>query len=369
MDTYRPTWAEIDLRAIRHNYHSIRGAVPKDVKIMAVVKANAYGHGSIEVAKTLEEESVDYLGVATLDEAIKLRQADINAPILILGSVFPHEAKAAAENNVTLTLCTDELLNELQKEKIKIKVHIKIDTGMGRIGIWHEEAAEFAKKVKTSCPDIDIEGVYTHFSIAGRDKFFTQYQIDSFNNVVSKLASEGIEIRIKHAANSIGLVDWKNAHFNMVRPGIIIYGVYPKFNFHKLLKLKPAFSLRTKVAFLKEVTAGRSISYGRTFITQSPTRIATLPIGYADGYGRILSGKAKVLIRGHLAPVVGKVTMDQTMIDVGHIRDAKAGDDVILIGRQFMNEITIEELSKLAGTIPYELLTAITYRVPRKFIK
>ena len=369
METYRPTWAEIDLKAIRYNYNAIKRLLSPKVKIMAVVKANAYGHGSIEVSKALEKEKVFYLGVATLDEAMTLRDAGVKAPILILGTVFPHEAEVAAQNNATLTLCNEELLKVLNENKLKIKVHIKVDTGMGRIGVWHEDAQDFVRKVSQSGKHIEIEGIYTHFSIAGRDKFFTQYQIDSFENLVKRLEDESIFIPLKHAANSIATVDWKNSHLNMVRPGLIIYGMYPKRNFPRLIKLKPAFTLKTKVAFLKDVSSGRSISYGRTYIIDSPTKIGTLPIGYADGYGRILSNKAKVLIHGRFASVVGKVTMDQTMVDLGHIKDVKVGDEVVLIGKQKSEEIKIEELSRLAGTIPYEIVTGVTSRVPRIYIK
>jgi len=364
---YRPTIAEIDLDAIRYNYHQIKNRLSKDTRVMSVVKANAYGHGIVEVSRALEKLKIRYLGVATLDEALTLRKAKIKAPILILGSVLPEEAEAAVKEKITLTLCNKELLAALKKiakKHLKPKVHIKIDTGMGRIGVWHEDAMDFILDLKKE-KDIEVEGIYTHFSIAGRDKFFTQYQIDSFEKIISRLERVGIHIPLKHAANSIACVDWKKSHLNMVRPGLIIYGIYPKRNFPRLIKLKPAFSLRTKIVFLKKTPPGRSISYGRTYITQAHTKIASLPIGYADGYGRILSNKAEILVKGHRAPVVGKVTMDQTMIDVGHIKNVKVGDEVILIGKQKKEEIRIERLARLAGTIPYELVTGITSRVPR----
>ena len=367
MITYRPTWAEIDLKAIRHNCKAIRDIVGKDTHIMAVVKANAYGHGIVEVSKVLEKLKMRYLGVATLDEALTLRKAKIKLQILILGSILPEEAETAVKNDITLTLCNNELLKALKniaKNKLKPKVHIKIDTGMGRIGVWHENATEFIIDVEKT-KKIEIEGVYTHFSIAGRDKFFTQYQIKSFYDILSGLEALKISIPFKHAANSIACVDWKKSHLNMVRPGIIIYGIYPKRNFPRLIRLKPAFSLKTKIAFIKNTPPGRSISYGRTYITQSNTKIATIPIGYADGYGRILSNKAEVLVKGRRAPVVGKVTMDQAMIDVGHIRNLKVGDEVTLLGRQKGEEIRVEKLARLAGTIPYEIVTGITSRVPR----
>jgi len=370
--SYRPTWAEIDLGAIKYNTRSIRSILGKETNIMAVVKANAYGHGIVEVSKALEDLRISYLGVATLDEALALRLAKVKLPILVLGSVLPEEAKEAVRNNITLTLCNKELLKALKNtagNKKKPKVHIKVDTGMGRIGVWHEKAIEFILEVKSKCKHVDIEGIYTHFSIAGRDKFFTQYQIDSFDDILSSLEKLKISIPFKHAANSIACVDWKKSHLNMVRPGIIIYGIYPKRNFPRLIKLKPAFSLKTKISFIKDTPPGRSISYGRTYITQAHTKIATLPIGYADGYGRILSNKAEVLVKGCRAPVIGKVTMDQTMIDVGHMKGVKVGDEVVLIGKQRRDEIKIERLARLAGTIPYEIVTGITNRVPRVYLK
>lgn len=371
MTMYRPTWAEIDLGAIRHNCKTIQNAVGKGIGMMAVVKANAYGHGIVEISKTLEKMKIEYLGVATLDEALTLRRAKVGLPILILGSVLPEEARAAVKNNITLTLCNPELLRALKNiagKKLKPRVHVKVDTGMGRIGVWHEKAIEFIVNIRKN-KNIDIEGIYTHFPIAGRDRSFTKCQMDAFEKVIARLKRLGISIPLKHAANSIACVDWKKSHLNMVRPGIIIYGIYPKRNFPSLIELKPAFSLKTKIVFLKNTPPGRSISYGRTYITKSHTRVATLPIGYADGYGRILSNKAEVLVKGRRAPVIGKVTMDQAMIDVGHVKGVKVGDEVVLLGRQKTEEIRIERLARLAGTIPYEIVTGITSRVPRLYKK
>ena len=364
---YRPTWAEIDLSAVKYNHKKILSLLGNNTKIMAVVKANAYGHGIVEVSRVLEKLRTAYLGVATLDEAMVLRNAKIKLPILILGSILPEEAETAVKNNITLTLCNKELfkkLASLSSKKIKPKVHIKIDTGMGRIGVWHEDAMNFIKYVSDN-KEIEIEGMYTHFSIAGRDKFFTRYQIKSFERIISALKDNKIIIPLKHAANSIACVDWREAHLNMVRPGIIIYGIYPKRSFARSLKLKPAFSLKTKIAFIKSTPPGRSISYGRTHIVQTYTKIATIPIGYADGYGRILSNKAEVLVNGHRVPLVGKVTMDQAMVNVGSIKNVKVGDEVVLIGKQKNEEIRLERLARLAGTIPYEIVTGITSRVPR----
>ena len=367
---YRPTWAEVNLNSIAFNFRQIRDLVGRKVKTMAVVKANAYGHGIVEVSRALNKEGVDYLGVASIDEALALRRGKVNSPILVLGSVLPHEISAALKHNISLTLSSHELFKAIKKlansRGIKAKVHVKVDTGMGRIGIWHEEALNFIKEVYNS-PHIDLEGLYTHFSIAARDKVFTQGQIELFEHLINEAQKDNIDIPYKHAANSIATVNFKRSHMNLVRPGLIIYGMYPKRGFERLIKLKPALSLKTKIVFLKRTSPGRSISYGRTYITQKYTKVATLPIGYADGYGRVLSNKAQVLVRGERAPVIGKVTMDQTMVDVGHIKNVKVGDEVVLIGRQGGEWIKAEKLARLAGTIPYEIICSITDRVPRKY--
>ncbi|MFA6142874.1 MAG: alanine racemase [Candidatus Omnitrophota bacterium] len=367
---YRPTWAEIDMRAIAHNYRQVRKLVGKSTNIMVVVKANAYGHGTVEISAVLEKLGVNYLGVATTDEAVRLRDHGIRTPILVLGSVLPEEVKVLIEKNITLTLCESNILDEIKKEAFscgaKAKVHIKIDTGMGRIGIWHEEALNFVKNLAQE-KDIVIEGIYTHFSSAGRDDFFTNYQIEAFEKLLKQLEEFDVRIPLRHAANSIATVDFKRSHLSLVRPGLIIYGMYPKYTFPKLIKLKPAMSLKTKIVYIKDTPPGRSISYGRTHVTQKQTKIATLPIGYADGYARNLSNRAEVLIRGKYAHVVGKVTMDQTMIDIGHIKNVSVGDEVVLIGKQGRNEIRAEKLARLAGTIAYEFICGISNRVPRVY--
>ena len=368
--TYRPTWAEVDLDAVRYNLGNIRDLVDEKVDIMAVVKANAYGHGILQVSRALVKEGVNYLGVATVDEGLKLRSSGIKVPILVLGSVLDEEAQAAVDNDITLTLCDEGLLGVLirisRETKKRPKVHIKVDTGMGRIGVWHEDAVGFIKKVHSN-KEIDTEGVYTHFSSAGRDKVITRTQISSMENVLARMEELGIDVKYKHAANSIAVVDWKKSHLNLVRTGILLYGVYPKESFRKEFKIKPVMNLKTKIVHLKDTPPGRSISYGRTYITQKDTKIATIPIGYADGYGRILSNKAEALVKGQYVKIVGMVTMDQTLLDVGHVKDVNIGDEVVLIGSQGTSEILIEKIAKLAGTIPYEILSAITDRVPRVY--
>jgi len=235
---------------------------------------------------------------------------------------------------------------------------------MGRIGVWHLDAVRFISEASRK-KGVELEGIYTHFSSAARDRFFTQYQISSFNNLLKAIGDINIRFPYKHAANSIGVIDFSRSHLNLVRPGLIIYGMYPKQSFKRKITLKPVLSLKSKIVHLKDVPPGRSISYGRTFITERHTKIATIPIGYGDGYGRILSNRAEALVRGIRAPLVGKVTMDQTMLDVGHIKGVRMGDEVVLIGTQGDDKITAEELAKLCSTIPYEIVCSIGARVPR----
>jgi len=368
--SYRPTWAEIDLKAVSYNLDQIRAFIDKDVEIMPVVKANAYGHGISEISRELVNSGIRYLGVATVDEALKLRNDGLDVSILVMGSVLEEEALVAVENNITLTLCDHRLLQtlvEISKDTGKTpRVHVKVDTGMGRIGVWHDDALEFIKEIKAD-GHLDLEGVYTHFSSAARDEMYTSLQIEFFENVLREMREAGIEVKYRHAANSIAVVDWKESHMNLVRPGIVLYGIYPKESFRRVLKLKPVMSLKTRIVHLKYTPSGRAISYGRTYITQQNTAIATIPIGYADGYGRILSNKAEALIKGHFVRIVGIVTMDQTLLDVGHIEGVKVGDEVVLIGEQDNILISVEKIAKLARTIPYEILAGITDRVPRVY--
>lgn len=370
-ERYRPTWAEVDLKAIEYNYKQVRKLIGKDINIMVVVKANAYGHGTVEVSAVLEKLGASYLGVATTDEAVRLREYGIKTPVLVLGSVLPDEVKVAVEKDITLTLASYDLMDAIDRESEALckraKVHIKVDTGMGRIGVWHEEALNFIKNIWYGHKNIIVEGIYTHFSSAGRDDFFTNYQIDAFEKLLAQLENFDVRIPLRHSANSIATVDFKRSHLNLVRPGLIIYGMYPKYTFPKLIKLKPALSLKTKIVYIKDTPSGRSISYGRTYITQKATKIATLPIGYADGFARNLSNKAYVLVKGRRANVIGKITMDQMMIDIGHIRGVKIGDEVVLLGRQGREEIRAEKLARLAETIAYEFVCGISNRVPRVY--
>ena len=366
---YRPTWAEINLNNIAYNINSIRKFISPQTQILAIVKADAYGHGIIPVSKKLVSLGINYLGVAALDEAIILRKAGIKCDILILGGIFPQDAEIVIKYNLSQALFSRELAYALNlaasKKKKKARVHIKVDTGMGRLGIWHTDAFSFINQLR-KMKFLNIEGVFTHLSSADTDSKFSEGQINTFTALLHKLEASGIQIPLKHAANSLGLLDFRDSHFNLVRPGIIIYGLYPKDN--TLIELKPVLSLKTKIVFLKNTPGGRSISYGRAYITKKNTVIATLPIGYGDGYPRALSNKAEVLVRGMKARVVGRVCMDQIMIDVGHINNVKVKDVVTLIGKAGNNIITAGDLAVLANTICYEIVCGIGSRVPRVYL-
>ncbi|MFH1478711.1 MAG: alanine racemase [Candidatus Omnitrophota bacterium] len=367
---YRPTIAEIDIGAIRHNLGQVKKIVAEDVSILGVVKADAYGHGMREVSLELVRNGVSYLGVASIDEARELRNIGIKKDIIVLGAVLPEDIEGVLRFNVIQTisgLSIAKLLSRQAKKKNKkAKVHIKIDTGMGRLGLWHKEALAIIKKIYL-LDNIVVDGIFTHFPSAEDDIAFTKKQIDSFNSLIKELESCGIYIPFRHTSNSMALVNFKESHMNMVRPGLIMYGLYPKDGLRNILKLRQALTLKTKIVCLKEVEKGRSISYGRTHITKRPTKIATLPIGYGDGYSRHLSNKGEVLIRGKRSPIVGRVCMDMIMCDVGHIKGVKVGDEVVLIGRQGKDIIRAEDLAHLSRTISYEVVCNIGRRVPRVY--
>ena len=369
MKFYRPTLAEIDLDAIRHNLEIVSHIVKGDTRILGVVKADAYGHGIKEVSKAIVDY-VDYFGVASLDEARVLREIGIKKPILVIGAILPQEAEGVLKFNVIQTVSDLGIPRKLSKlataKNKKIKVHVKIDTGMGRIGFWHEEAVEFIKKI-ASLKNIIIDGIFTHFPDAEADKIFTHNQIKNFKRLIENLWANDIYIPVKHTANSMALVDFKDSHMNMVRPGLMMYGIYPKQSLMKNILLKPALTLKTKITYVKSVPKGRSISYGMTYVTKKPTKIATIPVGYGDGYSRYFSNKAHVLIRGARCPIAGRVCMDMCMVEVGHLKNVKVGEDVILIGSQAGEIIRAEELAKLINTIPYEVLCNIGRRVPRVY--
>ena len=364
---YIQTWAEINLSNLNYNLNKVKDLISKDVKVLVTVKANAYGHGLIRVSKFLEDK-VDILGVASVNEALLLKERGIKTDVLVMANTLNEGLKLIVSYDLIATVAQEEtalVLDRLAREENKIgRLHIKVDTGMGRIGFWYEEAAYEIRKI-SKLKNIKVEGVFTHLSSAESDREFTLKQLKRFNEVIKQVENDGIDIPFYHAANSMATLSYKESHFNLIRPGLIIYGVYPDIECERMIEVHPVLSLKSKVVYLKEVEAGRSISYGREYITDKRTKIATVPIGYADGYTYLLSHKARVLIKGQSVPVIGRICMDQIMVDVTDIRDIKIGEEVVLIGSQAGNKITVEELAKLAGTIPYELLCGISQRVKR----
>lgn len=366
---YRPTWAEINLKNLAYNFRLVKKLVGPEVKILVPVKADGYGHGLVEISRRLKVLGVDYLGVASLDEGILLRRSGLTVPILVLSTVLADNIKPILDYNLTQTVCTKELackLNqEAKKRNVLARVHIKVDTGMHRIGLAHKRAYRFIKEV-ARLSNIKIEGIFTHFPCAGNKPYFTKNQIKMFNELIRQLEKAGIHIPLKHASNSLGVINYPQGYFNLVRPGLMIYGLHPEGGLRP--KLKPLLSLRTKIAYLKTVPKGSGISYGHTYVTPQAMRIATLPIGYGDGYPRSLSNKARCLISGQEAKIVGKVCMDQLMVDVTKIKKVKIGQEAVLIGRQKNKSIKVEELAELAGTIPYEIVCNLGDRIRRIYI-
>lgn len=368
MRFYRPTWIEVNLNNLAYNFGQVRKIVAPQTKIMVCVKADAYGHGIIPVSRKLVSCGVDYLGVASIDEGITLRKAGIKKPILILGLILKEDIAPLFTYQLTPTLCTKELaaaLNCYARWRSRaIKVQIKVDTGMGRIGVLYKDALAFIKEIK-KLKFLELEGVFTHFPCADSKRDFTTQQINKFKSLVAKLKQEGIKIPLVHAANSLGLLDYPESHFNMVRPGLMVYGLYPREGLK--IKLKPLLSLKTRVIYRKRLPKGYGISYGHTYTTKQETLLVTLPLGYGDGYPRSLSNLAPVLIKGRRFQVSGRICMDQMLADVGNL-PVKLGDEVVLIGSQGKNKITAEELAALSGTIPYEIVCALGNRIPRLYI-
>ena len=366
---YRPTWAEINLDNLRHNFLEVKKIVAPKTKILVSVKADAYGHGLIPVAKVLESCGVDFLGVASIDEGINLRKAKIKSQILVLGLILKKDIAVLLNYNLTPTVCDFDFAHALNSKakflRRVVRIHIKIDTGMGRIGVQCNQAFDLIKKI-SSLKNIAIEGIFTHFPLADVNAKFTNHQVNLLKDLNCKLKEAGILIPLVHAANSMGVLGYKSSHFNMVRPGLIIYGLYPKAQLK--IKLKPVLSLKTEIIYLKSVARGFGISYGHTYVTKKNTNIATIPLGYGDGYPRNLSNKAPVLIKGRRFKISGRICMDQIMIDVGKFK-LNVGDEVVLIGSQAGNTITTEELAHLALTIPYEIVCGLGSRIPRVYIK
>lgn len=371
MNEYHRIYAEIDTDAILHNLRAIKSAMPKDCMLMPVIKADAYGHGAVKVASLIADEA-SYFAVATIEEAMELRNAGVKIPILILGTLSDRHFDEAVANDVTVNIYTDEMAKKLndtaRRLGIKARAHIAVDTGMGRIGIsCDSEGIKLAQKL-CSYSDIEVLGIFTHFATADMlDKTTANIQAERFEDFLSELRENGISIPIKHICNSAGICDMKSYSHSMVRPGIIIYGLMPSDEIANKLDLKPAMSLKSHVSYIKKVKKGEGISYGHTYIAPSDRIIATVPVGYADGYPRLLSNKGRVIIGGEFAPIVGRVCMDQFMVDITDIPNVRIDDIVTLIGKDNEREISADEIASHCETINYEIVCGISKRVPRVY--
>ena len=385
MPEHYPIWAEIDLGAIGHNCREVRRVIPENSRFMAVVKANGYGHGAEAVARTALQNGADSLAVARLDEALSLRRAGFTSPMLIFGAIPHSRLEEVVEHDLIMTLfdrsSAAEVSSLAQAKGLTVRAHLKIDTGMGRLGLvavpdpaspeaFKASAAEDAAAI-VQMPNLDIQGVYTHFAQADSgDKGYTHRQLAIFQALLDHLKDRGITFPLRHAANSPATIDLPEAHLDMVRPGLMLYGIYPSPEVdHSRILLQPAMRLKARIAQLKDVASGFKISYGSTYQTTQPTRIATIPVGYADGYPRILSSRADMLVQGRRAPVVGRICMDQTMLDVGHLQEALVGDEVVIFGGPDGAGIPVEEIAGACSTIPYETVASLAARVPRVYVE
>lgn len=372
----RPTLAEIDLAALRHNYLQLRQSIPRTTGILAVVKADAYGHGFMDISRELEMLNITAFGVAFLAEGIQLRKSGIDRPILLLGGIYPGQERKCIGFNLSTVVFNLEQARALDSAASRLfrkaSIHLKVDTGMGRLGIHHQHAAEFFKELKR-LRNIDLEGIISHFASADEldddGRRFTEKQQEIFAGVVETAHKEGFTPRFIHLANSAAAVSLTLPFCNLVRPGIALYGAIPSIDFQGKLDLKPVMRLKSRIAMLKWVDPGMSLSYARTFVSGRRTLVASVPVGYADGYCRALSNRGEALVRGQRAPVAGTVCMDWIMLDVTDIPDVAEADEVILLGCSDSAEcIRAEELAERAGTIPYEVFCGISKRVPRAYL-
>ncbi|MBQ1914321.1 MAG: alanine racemase [Selenomonadaceae bacterium] len=362
----RAVWAEINLGAVAHNFREIKKCIKGGAKLCAVVKANAYGHGAVPVAHKALEAGAYYLAVATVPEALELRGAGITAPILILGIVPEEAACELVEHNITQAVCDMGLAKAISAEAVRqgkcARVHLKVETGMERIGVRPEEAISMAKEI-FSLPHVELEGLFSHFAAADeKDKSYVQEQLALFRRTIDGIEGQGIRIPLKHIAESAAILEIPEAHFDMVRAGIIEYGLWPSAEVSHPVELRQAMKLQARVAFLKTVHPGESIGYGRQFVASRESRIATLPIGYADGYIRAYGPKGEVEIHGRRVPIAGRVCMDQVMVDVTDLPEVQVGDIATLFGSE---TLTIDEAAKWLGTINYEVTCLVSGRVPR----
>ncbi|TSA27210.1 MAG: alanine racemase [Ignavibacteriales bacterium] len=367
----RPTRMEIDLKILSDNFNKIKKFV-SPAKIMPILKANAYGHGLVRVAQLMQELKSDCIGVAVLEEGILLREQGITIPILVLGGIWGNQIPLFLKHDLTITASSIGKLNQIDEfalqMKTKAKVHLKIDTGMERIGVHYYTAEKFLGAA-VKCTNIRIDGIYSHLANSElKDTSYTRIQLERFYDVLKFFEKHSIEMPLRHIANSGAILQMPEANLDMVRPGILLYGVYPSQEIPQTIKVHPALTWKSLVVYFKIIKAGHPVGYGLTWKPEHDIRAVTVPLGYGDGYLRSMSHKAEVLIRGKRYPVVGSISMDQIVVNIEN-DSAFNGDEVILIGRDGSAEITVEELADWAGTIPYEILTNINTRVPRVYLK
>lgn len=371
----RPVWALINLDHLIHNIKEIKKSLSPSACLSGVIKADGYGHGAIMIARTILANGVDRLAVATLSEALELRKHHIKAPILILGYTPGFQANDIIEHDIIQTVLSYEQAEALSYAAEGLdrqaKIHIKIDTGMSRLGFdANNQAIGDILKI-SQLPNIEIEGIFSHFALADAENpKFTDVQNEKFKNFVSKLESQGLEIPIKHISNSAAILNNPEYHYDMVRAGLLMYGLYPsEFVSHKKMDLKPVMSLKATISQTRSLEKGKGISYGHSFVTKRDSIIGTIPIGYADGYSRLLSNKIYVGVKGQAARVVGNICMDQCMIDLTDIEKMDVGDEVFLFGDGNHGEPSVDEIANVLGTINYEILCILSKRVPRAYIK
>lgn len=365
----RPTFVEVNLSRLTRNFQAIREHVAP-AKVMVVLKANAYGHGLVEIARHMTKIGADYLGVAFLEEGILLREKGITAPILVMGGIMGNQVPLFLEHELTLTASSVEKLQQIEEAArergTRARVHLKIDTGMERIGV-HYYSAQTLLEEALRCEHCDVEGIYSHFANSdAADLASARLQLQRFQEVLATCRTLGVHPSLRHVANSGAILQMPESHLDMVRAGILLYGVYPSPDVPRTVPVRPALTWKSHVVYFKVVKPGHPVSYGSTWQTEKMVRVVTVPVGYGDGYFRSLSNRAQVIIRDRRYPVVGRVCMDQLMVNIDW-ETAYNGDEVVLLGESESQAITVEELAEWAGTIPYEVLTNINTRVPRLY--
>lgn len=379
-EVLKRTWAEISMDALEHNYKTIKEQIREDTKLCCVIKADAYGHGAVRVAALFEALGADYFGVSNLEEALQLRLGGIKTPILIMGYTPAKNADILAKYDLAQCIYSAEyaaaLSHHAARHDVTVRVHIKIDTGMNRLGFdFQASSDEGAQEIRETCrlPGLDFEGIFTHFAVSdeGEDgREFTLYQFERFSRFLEELARDGVTFRIRHCANSAAVLEYPETHMDMVRAGLILYGLYPSGKIKNRPLLLPALELKSVVSHVKTVHSGYTVSYGREYAADADTRIATVPIGYADGYSRILGQRhAEVLIGGARCAITGRVCMDQLMVDVSRLSDVKISDTVTLIGTDCGETILADELAVFQESINYEVICDIGKRVPRVYLR